>query len=226
MTTKPTGLDRWSEVRLTLAKNVDVRVRDANGPHFVRAYRDGWKRLPLDVRRTVLDYWQGVGVLRLQLPETDVPGARELSRYSGPAPLVQVAPETDWWWQAWSRAYPNRVENGRFPVAVSLNMGTALMFNATGADAMPQVVLTDVIIHELTHVFLDAKGFDGARGVDLSGATPEAAVEGVADATMKAWGFDPKSVDAWARETGRTRWLEDTPENEAAVLERIRLKGR
>jgi hypothetical protein len=133
--------------------SIDVLVRDADGPRFVAAFSDAWTRLPDRVRRRLLAYWRRFGFF--YVPEIEPPVVV--------APTIQLAPESDWLWQHNYADVCPPEERRPFGLCSSMLVPTCpcgvLTFNATACDEMPPTVLTDVIVHELTHVWLAAIGF-------------------------------------------------------------------
>jgi hypothetical protein len=154
-----------------------------DGPRFARLFRETWVRLPLSVRRKLLAHWRKGGTLGF-IVSPDV----ELSDYPfGPGRTFGMVD----------------------------HYGHRLRFRAKFVDPMPDNVVQDLIAHELAHVLQSAQGIrcvrkwtDGrAKYVDSDGMDfgGNFEIELSADEAMSRWGFNPESLDDWAREAGITK---------------------
>jgi hypothetical protein len=187
------------------ATNVYFQAFDGDGSRFARLFRATWRRIPLWARRRILRYWR--------------------EDFSGP---IAVSPEI-----TLAKSWKGR---GRRDFAVTTCHGHRLVFHSRSVAAMPEDVAGDLIAHELAYVLQSVRGIRFVKETRRGGAYfayPDGScfggrmeIEVDADETMDRWGFDSRSIDRWSLATGRSKVLEDTPENRRKVFSRLFRHGR
>ena len=161
-TTKATRANCWYYViQQTSSLYLPIFRDNDQERHFAGVFRDTWCRIPLGRRRQLVTFWRD-----------DV-----WSHHAGPfSPKLELL-------QDWSG-------RGEEDVAICGLMGHGLRFYSGDIDVMPDNIVSDVIAHELAHVWLIAAG-------QHNPLDPEQDSEYPADYQMAEWGFDPSSVYVW-----------------------------
>ena len=167
---------------------IELVVVTGDGPRFVEAFQETWRRVPLWARRYILGHWRAGG---------DLVERREI-------------------WASPSIMLTYKQILYREGCGSTWRHGYELMFAAEDVADMPDSVAQDLIAHELIHVLQASYGIRARRNTSSDGPTiyehkdgsiwgDVFQIEEDADATMEAWGFDPESIDEWAIRTGRAR---------------------
>ncbi len=134
---------------------------------FAEIFRDTWRRIPLWGRRGLVGYWRK-------------DGRNSLVAYM--SPRIELLRE-------WIER-----DDGNIFGAVA-RAGHQLQFWAPVVDAFPEVHVGELIAHELAHVFLVARGWEGTTNRKVHRWDDPTEVE--ADKVMEDWGFDPDAMDDW-----------------------------
>jgi hypothetical protein len=182
---------------------VHIWVLPGEGRRFVAVFRQAWRRLPLWARRRLLAHWKG----------------------SGHKLGVVLSPEV--------HLIDTLIEDDPRAIAGVNRFGHRLLFRSDLVAAVPDPVLQDVIAHELAHVLQHAWGIRAIKQFEDGSAVFACAdgevfggnleIELDADDTIEDWGFDPKSYDRWALETGLIRRVDISP---VEYMERLVRHGR
>jgi hypothetical protein len=104
----------------------------------------------------------------------------------------------DWWQKGFACRQSPRIEllAAYTFAAAAESFGHHLNFNSAVCDAMPDTILSDLISHELAHVFHYAQSGSFANKI---GATHQLR-ENEADSTANSWGFNMANLRGWAND--------------------------
>jgi hypothetical protein len=168
-------------VRLRLLRRPPVYLfaLSGDGTKFVELFRSAWRRVPRRAKETILRHWRG-----------------DWAPIPSVSPLISLLP--DW---------PDRQRDDVAALACVPNQGFEIRFWSRLPDVAPPQIVETVIVHELAHVLRDAEAARDGREPDDDFWHEEEQgwclsideLERDVDKLIAKWGFDPRTVEAWAK---------------------------
>jgi hypothetical protein len=122
---------------------------------FARLFRDGWARVPLYARRSILKYWRAYQALHEQAWNNAPAHIR-----AGAAPSDLILPPSIEVLESWP-VQMRTVEEDGYEGGVFAQcsvLGYELRFWAPFVNAAPDEVVSLVVTHELSHVYTHSRG--------------------------------------------------------------------